>query len=274
VGTRQVSTGLPDLVVIGAPKAGTTSLARWLAAHPQMRMSATKELEFLDRFYDRGLDWYRAQLPPPGPYLIGEATPTYLGDERAPERAGTTLPGARYVAVLREPVARAWSNYWFFCELGVERRSWSGALRAERAGRSPAGYLSRGRYAEQLARWDAAVGADRVLVVLFDDLVADPAGVHAQVCRFAGISDDVALPSTDAVNPTSRPRSRRLQYALHRSGISHRPWGRRVWTWNAHGGPPPRLDPQQAAALRGGFADANARLAERLGRPLPPSWSA
>lgn len=265
---------LPDLVVIGAPKAGTTSLAQWLSAHPQMRMSATKELEFFDRYADRGLDWYREQLPPGGPGLVvGEATPTYLGHPLAPGRAAAALPTARFVAVLREPVSRAWSNYWFFSQLGVERRSWPKALRAERRG-TGVDYLGRGRYAGQLARWDAAVGAERLLVLLFDDLVADPAGTFAAVCRFAGVRDDVTPASTRSVNPTARPRSRFVQRALYLSGASRRTgWGRRAYTWNAQGGRPPALEPAAAAALRRSFAADNTALAERLGRPLPPAWS-
>lgn len=265
---------LPDLVVIGAPKAGTTSLARWLADHPDVRMSATKELEFFDLYFDRGLDWYAEQLPPGGPGLVvGEATPTYLGHPLAPARAARSVPEARFVAVLREPVSRAWSNYWFFCQLGLERRSWEAAVRAERRDGGP-DYLGRGRYAEQIARWDAVVGPDRLLLLLFDDLVADPVGVFGRVCRFAGVRDDVAPPSTRSVNPTSRPRSRSLQYALHRSGLSRRTRpGHALWSWNASGGRPPALPPDIAAALRRWYAADNAALAERLGAPLPAAWA-
>lgn len=267
---------LPDVVVIGAPKAGTTSLAQWLSAHPDVRMSATKELEFFDRNFDRGLAWYRDQLPRAGPgIVVGEATPTYLGHPSAPARAADVLPAGRYVAILREPVSRAWSNYWFFCQLGVEGRSWDAALRAERRRPGSVDYLARGRYAEQLARWDAVVDADRLLVLLFDDLVADPAGVFSRVCRFAGVRDDVLPPSTESVNPTSRPRSRRLQHALYASGLSRRTaLGRRLWDWNAQGGRPPPLPTAEAAALRASFAEANEALAARLGRTLPAAWQA
>jgi hypothetical protein len=265
---------LPDLVIIGAPKAGTTSLARWLSGHPQVRMSATKELSFFDEHFERGIGWYRSQLPEGGPgIVVGEATPTYLGDPLAPARVAATIPDAKFIAVLREPVSRAWSNYWFFCQLGVERRSWDAALRAARNGGDRTGYLTRGRYAEQLARWENAVGADRLLVLLFDDLLADPAQTFARVCRFAGVSDDAAPSSTGSVNPTSRPRSRQLQYLLHTSGIPQRSAvGRRLWRWNASGGPPPKLDERHAADLRRSFAQSNAALVERIGRSLPVSW--
>lgn len=257
--------GPPDLVVVGAPKAGTTTLAAWLAAHPQVAMSPTKELQFLDVHHSRGLDWYRAQLPPAAPgTVVAEATPTYLAHPLAPGRAATDLPGARFVAVLREPVSRAWSQYWFFRMLGVERRSWA-TSREE--------HLALGRYAEQVDRWDAAVGRDRLLLLLFDDLLADAAGLFAQVCRFAGVRDDVAPSSAGAVNPTSRPRSGTAQWLLRDSGLGRTRLGRRAFVWNSAGGPPPALDADEAALLRTGFAEHNARLAGRLGRPLPAGWS-
>lgn len=255
---------LPDLVVVGAPKAGTTTLAAWLAEHPQVAVSATKELEFLDVHFDRGLDWYRAQLPTAGPgTVVAEATPTYLAHPLAPARAADVLPDTRFVAVLREPVARAWSQYWFFRMLGVERRSWAA---------SQEWHLGIGRYPEQLARWDAAVGRDRLLLLLFDDLQADPAALFAQVCRFAGVRDDVLPVSTAAVNPTQRPRSGALQWALRDSGAGRTRLGRRAFLWNAAGGPPPVLDAAEAARLRAGLAEERAALEERLERPLPASW--
>ena len=75
---------LPDLVVVGAPKAGTTTLAHWLRDHPQVAFSTEKELEFFDLHHERGLDWYLAQLPQdPGDRVVAEATPTYLSDVAA-----------------------------------------------------------------------------------------------------------------------------------------------------------------------------------------------
>ena len=261
---------LPDLVVIGAPKAGTTTLARWLGAHPQVAFSANKELEFFDQHWDRGLDWYRDQLPAePGDRVVAEATPMYLSDPAVPARVAATLPEARFVALLREPVARAWSNYWFFCQLGVEKRTWDRAISSELAGRVGPGYLLRGRYADQLARWDDAVGPDRLHVLLLDDLIADPAASYASVCRFAGLPV-VPPPTGGAVNPTSRPRSRQLQNALRSSTAG--PLRRRLYTWNSRGGAVPGLESADRDRLRLLFTEDNERLAARLGRELPASW--
>ena len=266
---------LPDLVVVGAPRAGTTTLTSWLRAHPQVAFSAKKELQFFDRNHERGLQWYLDRLPQdPGSRLVAEATPTYLSEPGVAERVAQALPQARFVAVLREPAARAWSNYWFFRQLGLEDRPWSRAL-AESSDRPDPGdyngYVWRGRYAEQLAHWDQLVGRDRLHVVLFDDLVSDPEGAFAGICRFAGIGT-APLPGRESVNPTSVPRSARLQRLL--SSPSAGPLRRRLFLWNARGAAVPKLPADQRALLAARFGDQEQALARRLGRELPAGWHA
>lgn len=262
---------MPDLLIVGAPKSGTTTLTHWLRDHPQVAFSEKKELEFFDLRFERGLDWYLEQLPSdPGDRLVVEATPTYLSDALAPARIAECLPGARFVAVLREPVARAWSQYWFFVQLGLERRSWEQALTDEQAGANP-GYLWRGRYGEQLAHWDALVGPERLHVLLFDDLVEDPDRALASVCDFAGI-EALPAPSREAVNPTRLPRSARAQRLLQRPDAG--PLRRRLYAWNAQGRPVPRLTDQERRRVGERFHDDLVELQERLRRPLPDGWFA
>jgi len=179
-----------------------------------------------------------------------------------------TLPQARFVALLREPVSRAWSSYWFFRQLGLERRRWEDVV-AHEVPDDPVGYLWRGRYAGQLARWDAAVGAERLHVALFDDLVAEPVATYAAVCRFAGL-EPLEPAGTGPVNPTRLPRSARLQRLLVSPAAGA--VRRRLYAWNAQGKPVPRLDPDQHRALKATFRADNERLEQRLGRPLPASW--
>ncbi|MDP9183395.1 MAG: sulfotransferase [Actinomycetota bacterium] len=266
---------LPDLVIVGAPKAGTTTLAHWLRNHPGVAVSRKKELEYFDRYYDRGPSWYLEQLPQdPGDRLVVEATPTYLSEPGVAERVARDLPEARFVAVLREPVARAWSNYSFFRQLGLDRRSWTRAIEQSSdapSAQDPLGYLWRGRYAEQLARWDGLLGPDRLLPILFDDLIADPQGEFDRICTFAGIGS-APLKDRESVNTTRRPRSARLQLALAKPQAGR--LRRRLYAWNAQGRPVPALDPRDETVLRARFAASNDALAERLGRSLPPSWSA
>ncbi len=261
---------LPDLVVIGAPRSGTTTLSHWLRSHPGVAFSHRKEVEFFDLFHDRGLGWYLEQFPDdPEARCVVEATPTYLSEPGVDQRVCAALPDARFVAILREPVARAWSHYWFFVQLGLESRSWARCLADEVPG-DRAGYLWRGRYAEQLARWDALVGPERLQVLLFDDLVTDPSGCFAQVCEFAGLVVQEP-PAKESVNPTRLPRSRRLQRLLQhpRAGSLRTA----AYTWNAAGKPVPALDPAERARLAPQYRDDLAALAVRLGRELPASWA-
>lgn len=260
---------LPDLLVVGTPKGGTTTLVHWLRSHPDVAVSPRKEVEFFDRYFDRGSDWYLGQLPSdPGDRLVVEATPTYLSDARAPDRIASTLPRARFVAVLREPVARAWSQYWFFVQLGLERRGWARAVAEESEG-DALGYLWRGRYGEQLARWDALVGPGRLHVLLLDDLARSPDKTWAEVCQFAGLAA-TTVPGREAVNPTRLPRSRRLQRMLqHPDAGSVR---RRFFRWNAGGKLLPALPEHEHARLHPLFREDLLQLQQRLDRPLPDDW--
>jgi hypothetical protein len=265
---------LPDLLVIGAPRSGTTTVSHWLRDHPQVAFSATKELQFFDRFHDRGLGWYLDQLPPdPGDRVVVEATtPTYLSEEAVPARVAAALPDALLTAVLREPVARAWSHYWSLCQRGLERRSFERAVAEETSLEHP-GYLWRGRYAEQLARWDAVLAPSRLHVILLDDLDRDPAGTFEGLCRFAGI-DTVPPSGCGPVKPSldpRRPRSRRLAGALHSPSAGQ--LRLRAFQWNAYGRPVPPMPGPLRDRLREQFHDHNEKLAARLDRELPSTWS-
>lgn len=263
---------VPDLVIVGAPKAATTTLTHWLRQHPQVACRF-KETSYFDQHYHRGRDWYLSRMPEdPGDRVVLEATPSYLSEPGVAERVARDLPNARFVAVLREPSARAWSNYWFFRQYGLERRPWSQALDESvdaADGQDLTGYVWRGMYGRQLARWDAAVGRDRLHVLLFDDLVADPQAAYDGVCAFAGIARSV-LPESHAVNPTRKPRSARLQVLLSSPEAGR--LRRRLFAWNAQGGPVPTLCPADRVLLADRFAADAVLLQERLGHPLPAAW--
>jgi hypothetical protein len=130
-------------VIIGAQRGGTTSLYRFLASHPDVRQPLPKEVSFLSRRWDRGVPWYTRHFPVlrHRPLRTLEASPSYLSDVLAPVRAAATLPDARFVALLREPTARAISHYHHNRALGVEPLSFEEALDAEpeRLGDDPTG---------------------------------------------------------------------------------------------------------------------------------------
>jgi hypothetical protein len=209
---------LPDLVIIGAQRAGTTSLHAWLCSHPRVAPFQVDEMHYFDGVkYNRGLRWYRAQLPMRIRFSCQmEASPYMLVHPLAPERAARDLPaGSRFVALLREPVERALSHYWRNRKVGREHKSFAealmlederleGALDAlEHGKRSQAhrwfSYRTRGLYAAQLEDWFRAVGRDRVMVIESERIFRD-AGVSAEVLEWCGLPPSkVPFPSLNAI---------------------------------------------------------------------------
>jgi hypothetical protein len=196
---------LPDFLILGAQKAGTTALYAYLRWHPQVTGPSFKEVSFFDRHYARGDRWYRAHLPIARSGVVGEASPSYLFHPLAPERVARMLPDVRLIAILRDPVDRAFSHYQHEVSLGREELSFEEALahedermrgEVERMLSDPAyfsyawwnyTYAARGRYAEQLERWSEAFPRDRLLVLLTDELAADAAGTYLRVLDFLGV---------------------------------------------------------------------------------------
>jgi len=204
---------LPDFVVIGAQKAGTSSLYGQLAAHPCVVPAIRKEVHFFDR-PPAPLSHYRAWFPPratldavaarTGPAITGEATPFYMVHPFVPERLRTAVPEVRLIAVLRDPVARAVSGYHHAVRMGDEDRPIEVALDPANAEAAPAaagaawydsaqcpvrrrGYLVRGRYAEQLDRWLAHFPREQLLVLDSDALRGGR--VPATVLEFLRLPD-------------------------------------------------------------------------------------
>ena len=177
---RRINAGrrpLPGFVILGAQKAGTTSLHEYLCEHPLASSSTVKEVHYFDLAYERGPAWYRAhfQIPRRADEIAGEASPYYLFHPLVPARVARDLPEARLIVLLRNPIERAYSHHNHERALGFEKLGFVEAieceperlrgeeerLAGERGYRSFAhqhhGYLARGRYADQLERWLAHV---------------------------------------------------------------------------------------------------------------------
>jgi hypothetical protein len=262
---------LPNFLLIGSPKAGTTSLAAHLAAHPQAFVAPEKEVHFFDEYWDRGLDWYRSRFAGAGDArAVGEASPTYLADATATERMHATLPEARLLAILRHPVDRAYSTYWW--RYAFENRSFEQAARQQMESRQLTGYIGDGRYVHHLRRLTTLYPRERVHVLLLDDLRRDPTGSFAAVCRFLDIDDTVLPAGLDKVhNPAFRYRSRRLLFAMLRFHAWRRAPRLATLVDRLNRAPLhyPPLDPALRAELCAYYAPDNAELAGWLGRELP-----
>jgi hypothetical protein len=187
-------------------RCGTTSLYRWLSSHPRVVPASRKEIHYFDVHYDKGDRWYRAQFPlfRPG-YVTGEASPYMLFHPLAPARAARDLPPTtRFIVLLREPVQRTVSHYWFTRRrkrmetepferaLSLEQERMAGeterVLRGELSdGHSSYSYVARSEYAGQLRAWFDAVGRERILIVESEKLWTDPAAA-AGIVEWLGLA--------------------------------------------------------------------------------------
>jgi hypothetical protein len=207
---------VPDFIIIGAQRCGTTYLYDLLRRHPYFKPARRKELHFFDRdtIFANGLSWYMSQFPQPDirnghKEITGEATPYYLCHGLAPQRAARIVPGAKLVVMLRNPIDRAYSGHMHHSRRGEESLSFDDAVEAElqrepdpldtgqtavddargrRVHRHNA-HLARGIYVHQLREWQKYFTSDQILVIKSEDFYANPGVVARDVQRFVGLPE-------------------------------------------------------------------------------------
>jgi hypothetical protein len=241
----------PDFVVIGAAKSGTTSLAAYLDQHPRIAMSSIKEARFLGyggevplyRGYGKNgkklmrincectpSDWegYQSLFSHAEPGQIrGESSPAYLYEPCAPAYIFSRRPDARLIAILRNPVERAYSSYLHLRRENAEPLTFLKALEAESARMAegaglPWRYVDLGRYTQQLERYRKRFSSDQMLVLLYDDMRKDPVGLCRQVYRFLNVDDQFIPDVSERYNLSGEPRIRWLYDQLFSAGASVR----------------------------------------------------
>jgi hypothetical protein len=195
----------PDFIIIGTQKGGTTSLYRSLSQHSDVGQSLMGEDHFFSWQYDQGIDWrhYLARFPLRGEVAsVGVSSPSYLFHPLAPERVHRALPQVKLIALLRNPIDRAYSQHQMNFRKGIEPLPFEEAIAAEperlraRSDCSDAGwraashisYLTRGLYAEQLQRWFDHFPQEQVLVIKSETFFALPDEIFAQTLRFLDLS--------------------------------------------------------------------------------------
>lgn len=205
---------LPDFLIIGAPRSGTSTLYEYLAGHPCIGRAFRKEVSFFDYHYDKGVDWYRSRFPTLKQksrveerrkvFLTGEASPNYLFYPPVPERVVATLPEIKLLAIFRNPIDRAYSAFQREARKGRDLRSFPEAVAAEisdplcewkKAAEQPGylspefvqrSYLGRGLYAEQLQWWMKFFPRERFLIVRAESFFKKPLPVLNDACDFLG----------------------------------------------------------------------------------------
>jgi hypothetical protein len=230
----------PDFIIVGAAKAGTTSLYGWLSRHPYIEPATKKEVHFFDYNYFRGRNWYRSHFPTAAeqshfaaehgrPFITGEASPSYITHEWAPHRLAAMLPGVKLIVGLRNPVDRAYSQYQMSVRENEEPLDFAQAVAVEEERLEPErarmradkrynswpigcwSYLMRSRYAEQVERWLTLFPRSQFHFVSCEELAADPQGALDDVHAFLEIPSHayadlkpLHTASYDALDPAVR----------------------------------------------------------------------
>lgn len=205
-GNRSV---LPSFLIIGTQKGGTTSLYSYLTQHPNVKAAIIKEVHFFDEQYHFGLDWYKTHFPEslPEGEITGEASPYYLFHPQVPGRVKQTIPNAKFIVLLRNPIDRAYSHYQMMVRRGMESLPFGEAVRAEHSrlheeyermesdpGYNSAicshfSYLKRGLYNEQLERWFRLFPREQFLILNSEELYERAAECYEKVTDFLGMPE-------------------------------------------------------------------------------------
>jgi hypothetical protein len=186
---------LPNFLIVGAPKCGTTSLYQYLRQHPDVYMSSIKEPRYFPccgllpgqrvvrtrAEYEQLFDAATTQR------AIGEASPNYLHAPEAAERIAAELPDAKIIVSLRNPADRAYSSYLGRVRRRVEKRPIEDALQPGNY------YFDASLYSDALVRYFAAFDRSRIRVLLFDDFARDTAAALCDLCAFLDIAPNAAI---------------------------------------------------------------------------------
>src|SRR5687768_6104665 len=279
---------LPDLIVIGGLKCGTTSLHHYLNLHPGIAMSRPKELNFFvaELNWQLGLDWYRSHFPA-GVSVRGETSPHYTNRPRfegvAARMRETLGPDVRVVYMVRHPIDRLLSHYLHNVGGGYEEREL-----AEAVANPQSAYVQRGMYAFQLEPYLDAFQADRVLVVSREELARERDATVRRVFAHAGVDPDFTSPEFDREWETGSGKGsggfRLMDRAVRMPGLraldrnfdrlpERMRWmvERMVHDPGSGEAEKPEIDPELRSRLAGTFRPDAARLEDLIGREL--NWS-
>ena len=271
---------LPDFLVIGAARAGTTWLDTLLRTHPNVYLpTQRKEVHYFDKNYARGQQWYSQFFPSENNAsqfgAVGETTPRYLYEPEVPARIADMLPDVHLIAILRHPVDRVQSHYGL-------------AVRDRAAHGDPARFIEENphaiamsRYGEQLNRYADLFDREQIHVIILEEAVQEPAQTMEAVGRHIGVDAAGFDLDVRVVNQSFSPRHPRTRAVLKRGAKALRnhgldqvaEWGKRAAPQRSTGGTDrvTSLSPGSREQLMSSFADDVKVVEDFLGRPIP-SW--
>ncbi|HLJ32057.1 MAG TPA: sulfotransferase [Ktedonobacteraceae bacterium] len=204
---------MPDFIMIGVARGGTTSFYNYLIEHPGIGSAAKKEVHYFDYHFHKGTAWYRGHFPyslrkyyaeniRKSDFITGEASPYYMYHPYVPERIAKVLPNVKLLVLLRNPIERAFSHYSWEVSWGNETLSFEEAIDCEEEriqkdfprlanhyahNHQHFSYISRGLYAEQLEAWFKFFPKEQFLIQKSEDMYTEPAATYKQALEFLGV---------------------------------------------------------------------------------------
>ncbi len=284
---------LPNFLIVGAEKSGTTWLYSRLRRHFDIYMPGVKELHYFNKnnsnleqpannFESQGLEWYASHFQDADTEsAVGEATPMYLCDVEAPARIQSTLPNVKLIACLRNPVDRAYSHYWMARGKAHTSRSFEKVVDQKESR-----FIERGCYGKQLDRYLDYFNREQLLILIHEEVFSSPSDALNQICSFLGVEDTYYQDQswiTEDVHSSSTERS----ILLHRAIGTIATWMRgqeglrqfldllkksEIAHWIKQANKKPRDYPEMPANLRDRLVDyyrpTVKHVEQMLGRPI------
>lgn len=195
---------LPNYLVIGASRCGTSWLARNLRVHPEIYLPNDKELHYFDRHYEKGIAWYENYFRNCTELAIGEATPAYFYNPAIPELIYQTLPDVKLIVSLRNPIDRAYSHYWYcYTDRKIKKDD---ASFEEQLIKNPR-LIEEGLYTRCLHRYFDLFPKDKILIMRYEEIKTNPERYMSTVYMFLEVDDKFKPPYLDKVVNSSATKS-------------------------------------------------------------------
>ena len=176
---------LPNFIIIGTQKSGTTWLYEVLKTHPEIKMAYDrKEVHFFDRYFDRGIEWYQERFPYDERFIIGEATPKYIYDKKVPERIYNSIPEVKLILSLRNPIERAYSQYKYLVQEDNYQQDFKQAIKEY------PDILKRGLYFEQIDKYLNFFEREKLKILIFEEMINKKKDKLHEVADFLNIEMD------------------------------------------------------------------------------------
>jgi len=277
---------LPNLIGCGAGKSGTTSLYYYLRQHPEIDMAPMKEVHYFSQYYDRGIEWYLSQFDHCEPVKIrGEFSTSYMLDPLVPQRIAEVVPEAKLLFVLRNPIDRAYSNYWS----SIGRGSFDASVQFSEAIRKKSGqeaFVIPGFYYQHIRRFLEFFDRRQLYLMISEELQTDQLSQLSKCYEFLGVDPSFIPDATEMYNITVISPNE-FFFRIDQTWLKAKDTLRKLFSWVPEGarrkfaqveqrirwgiisGDKPLMDIEDRKYLRDIYQEHNRNLAQFLERDLP-----